>query len=493
MYSGINLYEVLGFEDWGEDFTEKELKKKYRKFALKYHPDKLGKDYDEQAKKKWLKIQEAWEVLNNQETRRRYDSSLEFDDTIPEDFDPAVDEFYGEFGRIFKKNSRWSVKKNVPNLGDENTTIKKVFKFYEFWEKFDTWRDFVHKEEYDYAEAENRYEKRWMEKENKKLKNKMYKKERIRLNRLVNLSQDFDPRIIAWRKEEEDKKQKIKDEQKARKNQKREKEQAIKDKQKQDKIDKIANELKKKEDMKMKKKNQAEEKVIIAAKFKEVFLEKVSEGKMDKWYANEIIRKMRDEELKQLTDVMESGEVSTCAQFKDKIEAQLVFRKQKTVVEKEIKVAKIAEESTEREWTDEEKRLLPRAVVKFPSGTHQRWNRVAAFLGGRLTEQEVIAYAKKMKDVIKKGKGSSKINLYQVNQSKMLSKKKNSSDDPLAWSQEQQDELQKSIKAIPKTLPAKERWEKIAEGVSGKNMKECVGRFKELKKAFLLKKKQNKK
>ena len=56
MYSGINLYEVLGFDDWGEDFTEKELKKKYRTFALKYHPDKLGKDYDEQAKKKWLKV-----------------------------------------------------------------------------------------------------------------------------------------------------------------------------------------------------------------------------------------------------------------------------------------------------------------------------------------------------------------------------------------------------------------------------------------------------
>ena len=52
----FNYYEVMGFDDCGEDFDEKRLKKNYMKLALKHHPDKLGEDYDEEAKKKWLKV-----------------------------------------------------------------------------------------------------------------------------------------------------------------------------------------------------------------------------------------------------------------------------------------------------------------------------------------------------------------------------------------------------------------------------------------------------
>ena len=51
-----NLYEAIGFEEWGEDFSTKQLKKKYMKLALKFHPDKLGDQYDELAKKKWLTV-----------------------------------------------------------------------------------------------------------------------------------------------------------------------------------------------------------------------------------------------------------------------------------------------------------------------------------------------------------------------------------------------------------------------------------------------------
>lgn len=56
--ANTNLYEVMGFQDWGEDFNEKMLKKRYMKLALKHHPDKLGTDYDEEAKRKWLKVRQ---------------------------------------------------------------------------------------------------------------------------------------------------------------------------------------------------------------------------------------------------------------------------------------------------------------------------------------------------------------------------------------------------------------------------------------------------
>ena len=54
--NNINYYELMGFKDWGEDFSEKLLKKKYMKKALRYHPDKMGKLYDEEAKKRWLMV-----------------------------------------------------------------------------------------------------------------------------------------------------------------------------------------------------------------------------------------------------------------------------------------------------------------------------------------------------------------------------------------------------------------------------------------------------
>jgi hypothetical protein len=54
--NNVNFYELMGFKDWGEDFSEKTLKKKYMKLALKYHPDKMGDQYDEEAKKKWLLV-----------------------------------------------------------------------------------------------------------------------------------------------------------------------------------------------------------------------------------------------------------------------------------------------------------------------------------------------------------------------------------------------------------------------------------------------------
>lgn len=60
-----NLYEAIGFEEWGEDFSTKLLKKKYMKLALKFHPDKLGKQYDELAKKKWLTVSKFDIIITN--------------------------------------------------------------------------------------------------------------------------------------------------------------------------------------------------------------------------------------------------------------------------------------------------------------------------------------------------------------------------------------------------------------------------------------------
>ena len=53
-----------------------------------------------------------------------------------------------------------------------------------------------------------------------------------------------------------------------------------------------------------------------------------------------------------------------------------------------------------------------------------------------------------------------------------------------AWTKEEQKALELAIKKYPSTLPAAERWKKIAEEIPGgtRSAKDCVDRVKEVKK-----------
>ena len=66
-------YEVLGLT---LNATSDEIKKAYRKQALVWHPDK-HMDNKEEANKKFLEIQDAYETLSNDQERAWYDSHRE--------------------------------------------------------------------------------------------------------------------------------------------------------------------------------------------------------------------------------------------------------------------------------------------------------------------------------------------------------------------------------------------------------------------------------
>jgi DnaJ family protein C protein 2 len=119
-----------------------------------------------------LKIQKAYETLTDPAKKKIYDSSLPFDESVPKMSDCKDDtEFYDKFGKVFVRNAKFSNIKPTPNLGFANTPIAEVKSFYKFWDGFKTWRTFNQYDEFDENDldhAEDRFEKRWMDKQNEK-------------------------------------------------------------------------------------------------------------------------------------------------------------------------------------------------------------------------------------------------------------------------------------------------------------------------------------
>jgi curved DNA-binding protein CbpA len=118
MSSKKDYYEILGVKN---DATKDEIRKAYKKLAIKWHPDK-NPDNKEEAEKKFKEISEAYSVLSDDEKKKEYDNrdKVNFQGFDFNDFDPfsmfkdffgqrnnfnraGFDDDFGDFG--FKNNN----------------------------------------------------------------------------------------------------------------------------------------------------------------------------------------------------------------------------------------------------------------------------------------------------------------------------------------------------------------------------------------------------
>ena len=65
-----DFYEVLGL---AKGASEDEIKKAYRKLAMKYHPDRNQGDKAKEAEEQFKEVKEAYEMLSDAKKRAAYD------------------------------------------------------------------------------------------------------------------------------------------------------------------------------------------------------------------------------------------------------------------------------------------------------------------------------------------------------------------------------------------------------------------------------------
>lgn len=65
-------YEILGVD---ESSTTAQIKRAFRKMAVKWHPDKVSEDMQEEAALKYIDMTKAYKVLTNEDAKALWVSS----------------------------------------------------------------------------------------------------------------------------------------------------------------------------------------------------------------------------------------------------------------------------------------------------------------------------------------------------------------------------------------------------------------------------------
>lgn len=227
-------YEILGVE---RDASDAEIKKSYRRLALKWHPDK-NTDNSEESTRVFTEIQQAYEVLIDPQERAWYDKHREqiirggddyvdnsinlmkyFSASVYCGFGDDAQGFYAVYANVFeiitKEDAEFADGQDleVPEFGTSTSDYEEVVQpFYAHWQSYSTLKSYVWLEKYDLREAPNRRVQRLMEKDNKKIRDAEKKERNEEVRALVKFVRKRDKRVKAYLellKEKDEERQRI--------------------------------------------------------------------------------------------------------------------------------------------------------------------------------------------------------------------------------------------------------------------------------------------
>ncbi|XP_059830036.1 dnaJ homolog subfamily C member 21 isoform X1 [Hypanus sabinus] len=217
-------YEVLGLP---REAGDEELRKAYRRLALRWHPDK-NLENPEEAAEQFKLIQAAYDVLSDPQERAWYDNHREailkggLDGEFEDDsldllqfftsacYSGYTDDqggFYAVYRHVFDTIAEEEVEGApnpqgllFPSFGHSQSDYQTVVHpFYAHWQSFYTQRTMAWRERFDTRQAVNRGEKRAMERENRRLRDKARKELSQVVRQLVAFVRRRDPRVQAHR------------------------------------------------------------------------------------------------------------------------------------------------------------------------------------------------------------------------------------------------------------------------------------------------------
>ncbi|CAH8549941.1 unnamed protein product [Schistosoma haematobium] len=503
-------YSVLGLRKKRFLASSDDIRKAYRRKILSHHPDKRrskGEFIQDEKLDYFSCITIAYEILGNPVKRLAYDS---VDPVVVDDSVPTISEiksnFFTSLGNFFYRKSRWSKKQPTPHLGNSLTDIDEVLKFYDFWEEYDTCRDYSYLDEEDKEKGEDRETRRAIERQNRIGRARRRNEEVSNVRNIVLLAKENDPRILAANKAARDAKEAKRQARlvAVQKRREMEEEQRKREAEAAALARAASEERRRSEAERVRKERDLNRSEAKRERHDKIDTSEVGSHQVKILADMDLLcQRLSNAQLHELNEYLEQAGTPDKAHciFSAKVES-VKHELQANNLQSQTKLKPENSPNTDSQtnaskWTTEMIQVLVKAVNILPAGTPKRWEAIAAYVNQHISGVSVSG-----KDVLKQAKllKEEDSNLRKTANTKAFDSFTNSVKETDAvknvtittqleaevsrpWTVIEQRALEQALKTYPSNAGdsgSDDRWQLIANVVGTRTRRECIIRCKEL-------------